>query len=572
MLCLLARGQKFNFISRLCSFGIESSSNSSNAIHHFNAVVRDEIDVYRLVSELKLKQDKLTTSMLNELAGANVCNISATGNVTKETSLVQGITLKGVPLDDYSIHSSTIYIRNFYPALFECLMDKKYTVLTGNPGVSKSWYQWYILYCLINKGVKCKFTPKLIVRQVGESEVQFIFPPDPESGVVSFYTGKVQEGITTLRRSLQHDKVLFLVEPLNTLMEPDIVGVKTILTCSPDQRHYKEFVKLAAEKLYMPVWTLEELQLVGAHIRRHTTDDFVKNTLEEKQIKERFYRFGGIFRYVLPIRGVEDVKNLQERVLDHAKPVDTFLTGRNIEQMDYQKDNISHFLLQYNVVPDGSFQNFQMMYASEYVRWRIEEKRPNKYELQAAVHQLIRMFQRVIGKQPQLFEFIVYYGLRDFEWTVYCKKEEVWINRSFDFVDSVYLSKQDKKLLKEMKPFVLYRPFNPKFFGVEMLWVELHEQSKKEYFAIQVTFASSHAKSLETYQSLREHIGLKVEDKLTIYVVSDPHHLKTYANRPNESYISGATRLGVNVADLNIEFATITTKKFATVVKLDFNV
>ena len=123
------KGQKFNFIPRLCSVRKESSSNSSNAIQnisnidHFNAVVHDGINVHTLVSKLELKDDNLTTSMLNDLAEANTFNISATGNMTEETSLVQGITLKRAQFDDYSVHSSTIYVRKFYPTLFKRLME-----------------------------------------------------------------------------------------------------------------------------------------------------------------------------------------------------------------------------------------------------------------------------------------------------------------------------------------------------------------------------------------------------------------------------------------------------------------
>ena len=404
-----------------------------------------------------------------------------------------------------------------------------------------------------------------IVRQLGDLKLQFIFPPDPESStspnnsVVAFTTilGNVQGGISSLNTCFQQDKVLLLVEPMEMLMEPKIVGIQTILTCSPDRKHYKEFVKLAARKLYMPVWTLDELQLAGAHIRYHTSDEFLKNALEMKEIEKRFYRFGGILRHVIPAEeGVQEAENLLEQALDSARPVDTFIRGRSIEKMDNQKDNISHFLLQYDVLHDGSFQHFQMMYASEYVRKHIKEKQPSKLELQAAVHQLIRMFQEILPQRPDLFEFVVYYGLKEFEWAVYCKKEEMWKDRKFDFVDSKSLSKPEEVVLEKMKNSVLCRPLHPNFPAVDMLWVEVNE-GQKEYFAVQVTFASSHAKSPETYQGLRERIGLKPEDKLTIYMVTNPRHLTTYAKCSNESFISGATRRGVS-----IEFATITTKKF----------
>ena len=64
------------------------------------------------------------------------------------------------------------------------------------------------------------------------------------------------------------------------------MGMQTILTSSPDRRCYKEFMKLGATKLYMPVWNLEELQLVGAHIRCHASNEFQQDALKPDKIEE----------------------------------------------------------------------------------------------------------------------------------------------------------------------------------------------------------------------------------------------------------------------------------------------
>ena len=52
-------------------------------------------------------------------------------------------------------------------------------------------------------------------------------------------------------------------------------GVQTVLTCSPNNKRYKEFCKNSAAKFYMPVWKLDELQLVAAHIRENVHDEFL---------------------------------------------------------------------------------------------------------------------------------------------------------------------------------------------------------------------------------------------------------------------------------------------------------
>lgn len=57
-----------------------------------------------------------------------------------------------------------------------------------------------------------------------------------------------------------------------------------------------------------------------------------------------------------------------KQALITANLVDTFISGVDIEKRDAQKDNISHLLLQYDVLSDIGFQYFQMMYASLYVK------------------------------------------------------------------------------------------------------------------------------------------------------------------------------------------------------------
>lgn len=65
--------------------------------------------------------------------------------------------------------------------------------------------------------------------------------------------------------SMQH--TLYLVEPSQDILGPlNIPRLQTVITCSPDQRRYKEFTKLGAEKLYMPCWRLDELKVVAKEI------------------------------------------------------------------------------------------------------------------------------------------------------------------------------------------------------------------------------------------------------------------------------------------------------------------
>lgn len=116
---LTSRGQKHIFIPWLCS-SLSSNVQDQNIItniDHFNEVVQDGVNVHAIVSDLKLRNSNLMTSMLNGLAEANVHNISPTGEETDKMSLVKAITLEKTPFDEYSVNPSTIYVRQFYPTL-----------------------------------------------------------------------------------------------------------------------------------------------------------------------------------------------------------------------------------------------------------------------------------------------------------------------------------------------------------------------------------------------------------------------------------------------------------------------
>ena len=64
---------------------------------------------------------------------------------------------------------SVLYIRDFYHKLFNVVLEKRSScILTGNPGISKSWFQMYILYRLVQNPT---FT--VVVRQYGKRVTLF---------------------------------------------------------------------------------------------------------------------------------------------------------------------------------------------------------------------------------------------------------------------------------------------------------------------------------------------------------------------------------------------------------------
>lgn len=185
-------------------------------------------------------------------------------------------------------------------------------------------------------------------------------------------------GLALLTDNVQPDAALLLVESEALLTEPSMTGVQTIMICSPQAKRYKEFVKKGAVKCFMPVWKLDELQLVAAHIREKTNDQFLKEALTPIPVHERV---------------VPNAESEQEIALANAKAVDTFIRSADIEKRDDNKENISHFLLQYDVNED-TFVNYTMMIASEYVEKMLDSQSPNNTELHESIDELIHVSRR----------------------------------------------------------------------------------------------------------------------------------------------------------------------------------
>ena len=93
----------------------------------------------------------------------------------------------------------------------------------------------------------------------------------------------------SILRALDPDAVLYLYEPGQCLEEPkwSTTTFQLVTTCSPDDRRYKEMKKNGGILYYMPTWTLNELLLVGKHLRTHVHEPEVD--FSETAIKERYF-------------------------------------------------------------------------------------------------------------------------------------------------------------------------------------------------------------------------------------------------------------------------------------------
>lgn len=118
-----------------------------------------------------ISEDHEQSSLLKAIKTASILDISAA-----EEGGIQAMTLSdNLILDKDSVMPSTLYIRDFYPRLFESLQGSKRSILLGNPGISKSMFQWYMIYRLVSEDVSLnKSRPEVIIRQFGVSNFTFV--------------------------------------------------------------------------------------------------------------------------------------------------------------------------------------------------------------------------------------------------------------------------------------------------------------------------------------------------------------------------------------------------------------
>ena len=84
--------------------------------------------------------------------------------------------------------------------------------------------------------------------------------------------------------------------------------------------------------------------------------------------------------------------------MSHAKLVDVLIRGDDIETRgDDNEDNISHFLLQYDMNMEN-FESFIMMIASDHVQQRLDSSPMNISDLEMEIEYLRSMF---IGRIPK---------------------------------------------------------------------------------------------------------------------------------------------------------------------------
>jgi len=175
------------------------------------------------------------------------------------------------------VSGSKMFVRRAYTDLFQIIEQKiaqgfNKALIVGNPGIGKSWFLYYVMWCLVKKHVP------IVLESCAYSPNWYMFLPD----------GSVQKGNTSNRpQQLDDPNAWYLVDTT----QPCLCAAKTIMVSSPYKGHFKYYVKYEGSFIrYMPVWTEEEILLCRKEIYPN---------LPEEEVRGRFLKWGGIPRYVL---------------------------------------------------------------------------------------------------------------------------------------------------------------------------------------------------------------------------------------------------------------------------------
>lgn len=182
-----------------------------------------------------------------------------------------------------------IFIRNCYSQIFELLFNKKNdqtnAILCGNPGTGKTFFGYYAIYRLMSEDRSFFYEP------IGNNDV-WMYCSTSMMVILKKNIDSQLECIKTTR--MIHYKNLSdqFVHIIDGHEPPLILPFRTVLICSPHEKHYSEFRKHMSgyTMLYMPTWDYSEIELCR---------NIFFNLLPETLVKQLFERWGGIARDVL---------------------------------------------------------------------------------------------------------------------------------------------------------------------------------------------------------------------------------------------------------------------------------
>lgn len=273
------------------------------------------------------------------------------------TTHISGLFFPNYYIMGSPLRGQWVYIRACYQPLLQRIqtLRRQYVdniLITGTPGVGKSFFAYYLLYCLYHDPLCLGTTSRHIYYQEGRA----LFRIDRDSGnVFSINTNRITDPNSVL-----------IADPGSRDTICSTSGV-TIAIMSPSHLHKQEFEKRAGNRvLYLPVVGVEEMKAIGW---------LCFPQISESDMLARYARWGGTIRYVL-----EQVGDTHQGKMQCA--IDS-LTARQCtsaysytlrEANDETSDKIVHLFVKHNSGFEVAKARFASAFVAQHVWLRVGEK------------------------------------------------------------------------------------------------------------------------------------------------------------------------------------------------------
>ena len=376
--------------------------------------------------------------------------------------------------------------------------------------------------------------PEVVIRQVGQSVMQLW---DIKKGQVMACVDSTYLFLSCF----DPKKSFYLYEPGKSKTGPHFEGLEipTMCSVSPDERRYHEFQKDGAEMLYMPTWTLPELQAVRKFVFDRSPEQM---PLNEKDISKRFDEFGGIFRHVFA-RSTRNIERKQTRAIQNLVPK-AFMD----KEIDEERREVSHYVAQYRVDIEGddAFREAHLDFASELIRKRVEVR-----FFKLGLNDKILLLQQ--SDRSLSFMSSMSRGIYDIYEDVIAKLLRQGVRWEKKKLPNSKFAKFTLKLTKmkrgelpkyaKMKEMVLYKPLNANYPAIDMMY----RAKNGLVYGLQVTRQQEPTRTFETSTVNKWLKDISMEnnmDKVRIAVIPRPDLAEEFKAK-YDSDVSGYPQLEV---------------------------
>ncbi|KAF8430001.1 hypothetical protein EV426DRAFT_579274 [Tirmania nivea] len=209
-------------------------------------------------------------------------------------------------------------------------------IITGTPGIGKTMFGAYII---------CRYA-----QEHPDSNIVW----EGSSGAVTLHAdGNVSLGLDIL---YDDGGALYLVDAMLPTLE---ASRPFILFTSPNAIRFKELKKSATvQTLRMPIWGKSELKNL-----------YMSNfpSVSNKDFNKRYKKWGGVPRSVLEKTG----STYQQELVAGLSKLDLEECVDSVRTLGYDSGKVSGTILHTIVIPDGTYENFTIGFASLYVEQQV---------------------------------------------------------------------------------------------------------------------------------------------------------------------------------------------------------